>query len=50
MIAFYGYILRLLDIVDALQNGQSVTHAGDAHRFEVIMQQGHQSFANNFIF
>jgi hypothetical protein len=49
MVTFYGYILCLLDIVDALQYGQTMTDGRDAHGLEIVMLQSNQSLADYFI-
>ncbi len=50
MIALNGHILRNLDIVDALENGQAMADAVDAHRLEIIVQQRNESLANDLVF
>jgi hypothetical protein len=41
--------LRLLDVVDTLQNCQTMTHACDPHALEVIMLKGYERLADDFI-
>lgn len=38
MIALNGDILGFLDIVDALEDGQAMSNASDAHSLEIIVE------------
>lgn len=49
MIALHGYVLGLLHIVNALQDGKSMSHARNAHALQVIVVQGHQGLSDNLI-
>lgn len=49
MIAFQRHILRLLDLVHALQDCQPVADTGDAHGLEIIVQKCHEGFADDFV-
>jgi hypothetical protein len=37
MIALNGDILSLLDIIDAFEDCQTMSHTGDSHAFKIIM-------------
>jgi hypothetical protein len=50
MVAFYGDVLRLLNIVDALQYGQTVADTSNSHLLEIIMLEGNQGFADDLVF
>ena len=50
MVWLDGDILGLLDIVDALQDCQSVADPVDPHCFEVVVPQGNEGLADNVIF
>lgn len=50
MVAFYLDVLRLLDVVHALEDGEAVSHTVDAHALEVVVQQRYQRLADDFIF
>lgn len=50
MVALNRYILSFLDIVNRLQDSQTVTDAGNTHLLEIVMQQGNQSFSNDLVF
>jgi len=49
MVGLDGDILGLFDIVHALEDGEPVTDAGDAHAFEIIVQQRHQGLPHNVV-
>ncbi len=49
VVALYGHVLRPLDVVDALQDGQAVADAGDAHLLQVVVQQSDQGLADDLI-
>lgn len=50
MVALNRHVLGLLDIVNRLQNGESVTDAGDTHLLEVVMLKSDKSFPNDLVF
>lgn len=50
MVALNRYILFDLDIIDALENGESVADAGHPHLLEIVMLQSYQGFADDFVF
>ena len=49
VIALNGHILRLFDVVYALENGQTMADTADAHALEILVQQRDESFANNVV-
>ena len=49
MIALYRNILRLLNVVNVLKDGQAVPNTGYTHCLEIIVEQGHESFADNLV-
>jgi hypothetical protein len=50
VVALNRNILRLFHIVDTLQNCQSMTDTSDSHALQVVVLQGNQGFANDFVF
>lgn len=50
VVALYRDFLSLLDLIDALEDCQTVTDTVDAHLLQIIMQQGNQSLAYNLVF
>lgn len=49
MIAFERYILRLLDIVHALEYRQAMAHTRYAHALQIIVMQRNQGLPHNLI-
>jgi hypothetical protein len=49
VIALDGHILRFLDVVDTLQDRKTMTHARNAHAFEVIVLQRYERLADDFV-
>lgn len=49
VIAFYWNVLGLFDIVDALEDGQTMTNTRHPHSFEVIVEKSNQSLADNLV-
>jgi hypothetical protein len=43
-------VLLHFGLIHALQNGQSVAHAGDAHFLQLIVFQSDERFADDFVF
>lgn len=50
MVAFDRNLLCLFDLVDALQNRQTVADTGNSHLLQIVVLQGDKSLANNVIF
>ena len=50
MISIQRDILFDLDLVDAFQDGQTMAHAGDAHFFQLVVFEGDEGFAYDFVF
>lgn len=49
MVGIYRYALLLLHIINALQDGEPMTDAHNAHLFQFLMPQRNQGLANDFI-
>jgi len=50
VVAVYRDVLRLLDVVDALEDGQPVADAADAHLLKIVMLQRDQGLPDNLVF
>jgi hypothetical protein len=50
LVALNWDILSLFDVVDALEDRQTVTNTGNAHALEIVVQQGNQGLSNNVVF
>jgi hypothetical protein len=50
LVALNWDILSLFNVVDALEDRQTVTNTSDAHALEIVVQQGNQGLANNVVF
>jgi hypothetical protein len=50
VIALNGDILLDFDVVDALEDSESMSDTRDAHLFQIIVLQCYKSFADNLVF
>jgi len=50
MITFDWNVLLDLEIIDSLEDGQSMSHTRNSHLLQVIVLQSYQSLADNVVF
>jgi hypothetical protein len=50
MVRIHGNVLFHFGFVDTFEDGQSMSNAGNAHLFQLIMLQSDESLPDNFVF